>query len=60
MEEQITITITAKDITEAHRVKKAFETIHHHFKAKGIIKMEQLFLKDAFIRNLVKMKINKE
>ncbi|WP_103072273.1 hypothetical protein [Aquimarina sediminis] len=58
MESQITITITAKDTTEVRRVKKAFETMYTHFGAKGIIKMEQLFLKDAFIRNLVKMKIN--
>ena len=59
MNTQITINITAKDKTEAHQVRKAFETMNKHFRAKGIIKMEQLFLKDPFVRNLVKMKINK-
>ncbi len=59
MRTPITITIEVKDKTEAHQVRKAFETMNRHFKARGIIKMEQLFLNDAFIRNLVKMKINK-
>ncbi len=55
----ITVNIDVKDKAEAHQVKKAFETMNKHFKARGIIKMEQLFLNDAFIRNLVKMRINK-
>ncbi|WP_378182040.1 hypothetical protein [Aquimarina sp. SS2-1] len=59
MEAQITVNIAVKDKTEAHQVKKAFETMNRNFGAKGIIKMEQLFLNDAFIRNLVKMKIKK-
>ncbi len=59
MNAQITIQVEVKDKAEAHQVKKALETMNKHFKAKGIVKMEQLFLRDAFIRNLVKMKINK-
>ncbi|GAA4275949.1 hypothetical protein [Aquimarina mytili] len=57
MNTQITIGLEVQDKTEAHQVKKAFETMNKHFGAKGIIRMEQLFLKDAFIRNLVKMKL---
>ncbi|GAA4277014.1 hypothetical protein [Aquimarina mytili] len=57
MNTQITIGLKVQDKTEAHQVKKAFETMNKHFGAKGIIRMEQLFLKDAFIRNLVKMKL---
>ncbi|WP_108802158.1 hypothetical protein [Aquimarina sp. Aq107] len=59
MESQITVNIAVKDKTEAHQVKKAFETMNRHFGAKGIIKMEHLFLNDAFIRNLVKIKIKR-
>jgi len=59
MRTSITVSIDVKDKTEAHQVKKALETMNTHFKARGIIKMEQLFLHDAFIRNLVKMKVNK-
>lgn len=58
MQTPITITIEASSKAEALKVQQAFETMHTHFKAKGIIKMTQLFLKDAFVRNLVKMKIN--
>lgn len=57
MNAQVTIGIKVKDKTEQHQVKKAFETMNKHFGAKGIIRMEHLFLKDAFIRNLVKMKL---
>ncbi|TSE02696.1 hypothetical protein [Aquimarina algiphila] len=60
MQAQVTIGLEVKDKTEAHQVKKAFETMNKHFGAKGIIHMEKLFLNDAFIRNLVKMKINKK
>ncbi len=60
MEAQITIGLKVTDKTEAHQVKKAFETMNKHFGAKGIIHMEQLFLKDAFIRNLVKIQVNKK
>ncbi len=60
MEAQITIGVQVHDKAEAHQVKKAFETMNKHFGAKGIIRMEQLFLKDAFIRNLVRMKIHKK
>lgn len=57
MKTPITVNIAVKDHTEAQRVQKAFETMNKNFGAKGIIKMEQLFLTDAFIRNLVKMKL---
>jgi len=57
MKTPITVEIEVKDQAEARRVQKAFETINKNFGAKGIIKMEQLFLNDAFIRNLVKMKL---
>lgn len=57
MKTPITVNIAVKDHTEAKRVQKAFETMNKNFGAKGIIKMEQLFLTDAFIRNLVKMKL---
>ena len=59
MESQVTVNIKVKNKTEADQVQKAFETMHKNFGAKGIIKMEQLFLKDAFIRNLVKIKIKR-
>ncbi|WP_299432096.1 hypothetical protein [uncultured Aquimarina sp.] len=59
MKTPITINIAVKDKTEAHQVRKAFETMNRNFGAKGIIKMEHMFLNDAFIRNLVKMKIKK-
>ena len=59
MESQVIVNIKVKNKTEVDQVQKAFETMHKHFGAKGIIKMEQLFLKDAFIRNLVKIKIKK-
>ena len=58
MKTHIATCIQVNSNQEALQVKKAFATMHEHFGAKGIIKMEQLFLKDAFIRNLVKMKIN--
>ncbi|MBQ4818879.1 hypothetical protein [Aquimarina sp. MMG016] len=57
MKTPITVEIEVKDQTEARHVQKAFETMNKNFGAKGIIKMEQLFLNDAFIRNLVKMKL---
>ncbi|TPN82941.1 hypothetical protein [Aquimarina algicola] len=57
MKAPITTHIEVSSVAEAHQVQKAFETMNRHFGAKGIIHMEQLFLKDAFIRNLVKMKI---
>ncbi|KAA1244528.1 hypothetical protein [Aquimarina sp. RZ0] len=59
MKAQVTVNIEVKDTTEVQRVQKAFETMHKNFGAKGIIKMEQMFLNDAFIRNLVKIKIRK-
>lgn len=59
MNSDITIKVSVKDKAQAHQVRKALETMNKHFGAKGIIKMEQLFLKDPFVRNLVKMKINK-
>ncbi|WP_299313244.1 hypothetical protein [uncultured Aquimarina sp.] len=59
MNAQITVNVSVKDKTEAHQVRKAFETMNRNFGAKGIIKMEHMFLNDAFIRNLVKMKIKK-
>ncbi|UZO81377.1 hypothetical protein NBT05_02625 [Aquimarina sp. ERC-38] len=57
MKTPITVQIEVKNQAEAKRVQKALETINRNFGAKGIIKMEQLFLTDAFIRNLVKMKL---
>lgn len=57
MKTPITVQIEVKNQAEARRVQKAFETMNKNFGAKGIIKMEQLFLNDAFIRNLVKMKL---
>lgn len=60
MKENIHIQINASSKAEAAQVQKAFETMHRYFGAKGIIKMEQLFLNDAFIRNLVQLKINKK
>lgn len=60
MKAQITVTLNVENKEEGQRVQKAFETMDKHFKAKGIIHMEQLFLHDAFIRNLVKMKLNKK
>ncbi|AXT51340.1 hypothetical protein D1818_11035 [Aquimarina sp. BL5] len=59
MQTPITVNIAVKDKAEAHQVKKAFETMNRNFGAKGIIRMEHLFLNDAFIRNLVKIKIKK-
>lgn len=59
MKTPITVQIEVKDQTEARRVQKALETMNKNFGAKGIIKMEQLFLNDAFIRNLVKIQLNK-
>ncbi|WP_062056003.1 hypothetical protein [Aquimarina longa] len=58
MTTQITIEISVNDKKEASQVQKALQTINTHFGAKGIIKMEQLFLNDAFVRNLVKTSIN--
>ncbi|WP_271729101.1 hypothetical protein [Aquimarina algiphila] len=57
MKAQITLDINVQNSTETPQVKKAIETFLTNFGAQGIIQMEQLFLKDAFIRNLVKMKI---
>ena len=59
MEEfNLNITLKAKNQVEANQVKKAFETIVSTFKAEGIIKMEKIFKSDAFVRNVVKMKLN--
>ena len=57
MKTAITIQMEVSGSDEAKKVTKAFQTMDKHFGAKGIIKMEQLFLNDAFIRNLVKMKL---
>ena len=57
MKTAITIHMEVSGNDEAKKVTKAFHTMDKHFGAKGIIKMEQLFLNDAFIRNLVKMKL---
>ena len=59
MKAKISVTLETKNNEEAQRVKKAFETMERNFGAAGIIKMEHLFLNDAFIRNLVRMKITK-
>ena len=57
MKTAITIQMEISESDEAKKVTKAFQTMDKHFGAKGIIKMEKLFLNDAFIRNLVKMKL---
>lgn len=58
MEEfKIEVKLTAKNQIEANQVKKAFETMVSSFKAEGIIKMEKIFKTDAFVRNVVKMKL---
>ena len=57
MKTAITIHMEVSGSDEGKKVTKAFQTMDKHFGAKGIIKMEQLFLNDAFIRNLVKMKL---
>lgn len=57
MKTAITIQMEVIGSDEAKKVTKAFQTMDKHFGAKGIIKMEQLFLNDAFVRNLVKMKL---
>ncbi|PTB98001.1 hypothetical protein C9994_00140 [Marivirga lumbricoides] len=59
MEEfNINVKLHAKSKVEASQVKKAFETMVDSFKAEGIIKMEKIFKTDAFVRNVVKMKLN--
>jgi H2-forming N5,N10-methylenetetrahydromethanopterin dehydrogenase-like enzyme len=58
MEEfNLNIKLKAKNQVEANQVKKAFETMVSSFKAEGIIKMEKIFKSDAFVRNVVKMKL---
>ncbi|GAB3343934.1 hypothetical protein GCM10027429_35190 [Marivirga atlantica] len=58
MEEfNLNIKLKAKNQVEANQVKKAFETMVSSFKADGIIKMEKIFKSDAFVRNVVKMKL---
>lgn len=54
---KLNITLTARDEKEAEQVKGAFQTMIRNFKAEGIIKMEKIFKTDAFIRNMVKMKL---
>ncbi|GAA0893620.1 hypothetical protein GCM10009122_32990 [Fulvivirga kasyanovii] len=51
------IKLKAKNQVEAGQVKKAFETMVSTFQAEGIIKMEKIFKSDAFVRNVVKMKL---
>lgn len=59
MEEfDLNIKLTAKNQVEANQVKKAFETMVSTFKAEGIVRMERIFKSDAFVRNVVKMKLN--
>lgn len=59
MEEfNLNIKLKAKNQVEANQVKKAFETMVSTFKAEGIIRMERIFKSDAFVRNVVKMKLN--
>ncbi|MGK7390286.1 MAG: hypothetical protein ACNS60_08040 [Candidatus Cyclobacteriaceae bacterium M2_1C_046] len=58
MEEfELNIKLKAKNQVEANQVKKAFETMVNSFHADGIIKMEKIFKSDAFVRNVVKMKL---
>jgi len=54
----LNIKLKAKNQVEANQVKKAFETMVSTFKPEGIIKMEKIFKSDAFVRNVVKMKLN--
>ncbi|MGB5930028.1 MAG: hypothetical protein WBH03_17735 [Cyclobacteriaceae bacterium] len=59
MEEfNLNVRLKAKNQVEANQVKKAFETMVSTFNADGIIKMERIFKSDAFVRNVVKMKLN--
>ncbi len=53
----IQVKLKAKNQVEANQVKKAFEMMISTFKAEGIIKMERIFKTDAFVRNVVKMKL---
>ena len=53
----ISVKVKAKNQAEAGQVKRAFETMVNHFSAVGIIKMEKIFKTDAFVRNVVKMKL---
>ena len=53
----IQVKLEAKNQVEASQVKKAFEMMISTFKAEGIIKMERIFKNDAFVRNVVKMKL---
>jgi hypothetical protein len=58
MEEfNLNIKLKAKNQVEVNQVKKAFETMVSTFKVEGIIKMEKIFKSDAFVRNVVKMKL---
>ncbi|MGB3465078.1 MAG: hypothetical protein WBA74_07405 [Cyclobacteriaceae bacterium] len=57
-EYNIEIKLKAKNSTEASKVKNAFDTMVKNFQAEGIIKLEKIFKTDAFVRNLVKMKVN--
>ncbi|MTI23080.1 hypothetical protein E1176_18765 [Fulvivirga sp. RKSG066] len=58
MEEfNLNIKLKAKNQVEVNQVKKAFETMVATFKVEGIIKMEKIFKSDAFVRNVVKMKL---
>lgn len=58
MEEfNLNVKLKAKNQLEAGQVKKAFETMVSTFQAEGIIKMEKIFKSDAFVRNVVKMKL---
>lgn len=54
---KVEVKLKAKNQAEAGQVKKAFETMIATFQAEGIIKMEKIFRSDAFVRNVVKMKL---
>lgn len=54
---KIELKLEAESQLEARKVKNAFETMIDTFKAEGIIKMERIFKTDAFVRNIVKMKV---
>lgn len=58
MEEfKIEVKLKAKNPAEARQVKQAFETMIATFRAEGIVRMEKIFRSDAFVRNVVKMKL---
>ena len=53
----ITTTLSVANAAQEDKVAKAFTLMVTNFGANGIIKMAQLFQKDAFVRAIVKQKL---